>query len=541
MSYTDHWRKRNTITPQSEVILGREADMTQNRAGGFSFLVDCWTRLDRFLILGSDKNTFYASARELTRSNAVAVEECLKIDAARTVARIAEVSDLALAPKVEPALFALAIAASSENVQTRKLALRDLPKVCRIPTHLFKWLEMLKALRGWSRGLRTAVANWYLDRDPGELEHAMIKYQSREGWRHRDVLRMAHPRPDKDDARRRALFDWACDRPGDVVKLPMVSRMLFLHASPSVPAALDAISNGNLPREALPTELLNSPEVWRLLQETMPPKALLRNLGKMSSVGVLGDASLATQKVCQRLTDVTAIRKARLHPVDFLIALRQYGKGRGDKGKLEWHPSQMIMAALEEAFKVSFHAIEPTNKRILLALDVSGSMSGGDAGAGLTPREAASVIALTIANIEPVHHFVGFTADGGSSWRGSGTPACTPLMIHKGESLDAVTRYTASLPFGGTDCALPFLYAKERRMDFDAVITITDNETWAGSVHPMEALRDYRKHTGINTKFIAMAMTATEYSIADAADSGCLNVVGFDASVPKLIQEFLLS
>lgn len=57
-------------TPQSEPLLGREAEMVKNSAGGFTFAVDRWSQLDRFLILGCAGGTYYATERELTRENA---------------------------------------------------------------------------------------------------------------------------------------------------------------------------------------------------------------------------------------------------------------------------------------------------------------------------------------------------------------------------------------------------------------------------------------------------------------------------------------
>ena len=47
----------------------------------------------------------------------------------------------------------------------------------------------------------------------------------------------------------------------------------------------------------------------------------------------------------------------------------------------------------------------------------------------------------------------------------------------------------SDLPFGGTDCALPMLYATRKRLPVDAFVVMTDNETWAGNIHPVEALR----------------------------------------------------
>ena len=58
-----------------------------NSAGGFAWSVDDWTRLRRFLILGSEGGSYYASELELTRKNAQAVERCLA-EAETSIARL---------------------------------------------------------------------------------------------------------------------------------------------------------------------------------------------------------------------------------------------------------------------------------------------------------------------------------------------------------------------------------------------------------------------------------------------------------------------
>ena len=86
-------------TPQSEPIAGTVA----NSAGGYAFPADDWTRLDRFLILGTEGGSYYAGARKLTVENAEAVMRCIAADGARTVARIAEMIEQGRAPKPAPA------------------------------------------------------------------------------------------------------------------------------------------------------------------------------------------------------------------------------------------------------------------------------------------------------------------------------------------------------------------------------------------------------------------------------------------------------
>ena len=83
------------------------------------------------------------------------------------------------------------------------------------------------------------------------------------------------------------------------------------------------------------------------------------------------------------------------------------------------------------------------------------------------------------------------------------------------------------------------LYALEQGIEVDAFFVYTDNETWAGAVHPVKALQRYRQQTGIPAKLVVVGMTASGFSIADPDDSGMLDVVGFDAGVPAVMADFI--
>jgi len=56
------------VTPQSLPIPG--SDQVPNSAGGYAWKVDDWTRLHRFLVLGSEGGSYYAIERALTAENA---------------------------------------------------------------------------------------------------------------------------------------------------------------------------------------------------------------------------------------------------------------------------------------------------------------------------------------------------------------------------------------------------------------------------------------------------------------------------------------
>ena len=115
----------------------------------------------------------------------------------------------------------------------------------------------------------------------------------------------------------------------------------------------------------------------------------------------------------------------------------------------------------------------------------------------------------------------------------------TELAVSPRQRLDDVVRLTSALPFGGTDCALPMTEALRRRWAVDAFVVYTDSETWAGPIHPAQALREYRARTGIAAKLVVVAMASNGFTIADPDDAGMLDVVGFDTATPQVIADFV--
>lgn len=175
-------------TPQSEPADPRQV---VNSAGGYTFELDDAARLRRFLTLGVDGGTYYASDRALAIENAAVLTRMAADDPEGLVATIVDVSVRGAAPKQNPALFALAYAASVPEAAPAALA--ALPQVARTGAHLFLFAGYVEQFRGWGRGLRRAVAGWYTSKDADQLAYQVVKYRQREGWSHRDVLRLAHP------------------------------------------------------------------------------------------------------------------------------------------------------------------------------------------------------------------------------------------------------------------------------------------------------------------------------------------------------------
>lgn len=254
--------------PQTRPLKGQ----VKNSAGGYAWSVDDLTRLRRFLCLGSEGGTYYASEQKLGRENAVAILRLLSGGrGSEVVKEIVEFSVEGRAAKQDPTIFALALCARDQDAETKRLAYESLNRVCRIPTHLFMFVSFCESLSsgtGWGRAHRRAIQNWYLEKSPQALAQLVTKYQQREGWSHLDLLRLSHPKTE--DPAHACVLKYVVKGldecwPVFVDQGPVVEDLMqYLQAVDSVKVAVTEgevvrhIKQYKLVREHIPTKYLNS-------------------------------------------------------------------------------------------------------------------------------------------------------------------------------------------------------------------------------------------------------------------------------------------
>ena len=534
-----------TNTVQTEPIPGKT--MILNNAGGYSFEISVWQQLERFLILGSESGNYYVNKLDMTLDNAKNVSACIALNGKQTVDTIINISQAGRAAKNEPALFALAMCASANDLSTRTYALQNLSKVARIGTHLFAFIEYVNSLRGWSRSFRTAVSNWYTESDADRLQLQLTKYQARNGWSHRDVLRLAHPHPGTEA--QRLAFLWSVDMLNKYKDksskhfnmelytktladlhqvLPLIGAYEDMKTETDEKKILSLIREHQMPLELVPTEK-RTKAVYNEVLPNLGITALIRQLATLTKEGILEEiGSDNTRYVIQQLHDGDLLKKGRVHPIQLLLALATYKAGKSFRGSATWKPIDRITGALEDAFYLSFGNVKPTNKCIMYGLDVSGSMSYTNVVGSeqLTACEVTAAMSMVLARVEPEHMIMGFSHE------------FRNLGITPNDSLSEVQRKVVLQNFGGTDCSLPMIYALKKNLPIDAFVVYTDNETWAGPTHPIQALITYQQKMGIPAKLISVATSATNITIAKESPF-TMNVVGFDAAAPHIINDFI--
>ncbi|XP_064602810.1 RNA-binding protein RO60-like [Liolophura sinensis] len=538
-----------SVSDKSTISQGQpiSVDQVMNNAGGYGWTVTPMGRVRRFLCLGSEGGTYYVKEKTLTQENAACIERLIADGKGKEVVNeIRTFSVEGRTAKQSPILFALALCARSKDLPTQKTAYEVLNDVCRIPTHLFEFIEYCELLScgtGWGRAHRRAVCKWYnqFQSNPMKLAMHVTKYRNRKDWTHLDVLRLAHIKPA--DAQIGAVTRYVVkgltaskefyvtdDCEESIKKVfEFISAVEAAKSSTEEKDVVELISKHDLVREHVPTKLLNSVAVWECLLNKMPMTALIRNLGKMTAINLITPGSPAESLVVQKLSNEVSLKHARIHPFSVMVGLKTYSKGSGEKGRLKWTPSEKVVKALDAAFYKAFKYVEPTDKRYCLAVDVSGSMSCPVMGTpSISAADAATAMMMCTVKTERLCDVVAFSDN------------LTPVHVNPNHTLRQVLTMTQKIPMGATDCALPMTWAQEKKGKYDVFIVYTDCETWCGTIHPAEALRRYRQSSGIwDAKLIVCGMASTAFTIADPNDPGMLDIVGFDSAAPEVMKNFI--
>lgn len=523
-------RKGYSKTPQTQKA---EASQVKNDAGGYVFKVDELDQVKRFIILGAPTG-FYRSGEAFARENYEVIKKVIdtSVEAHKAVVdTIVEISTEGRAPKQQPGLFALAVASSYGTTEGKQYALSKLSEVARTGTTFFEFIQYVTQFRGWGSALKKAVASWYENKSTDRLATQVVKYKNRANLNHRNVFRLSHPAGVDT-----TLGNYVLGKEFSLSEAPQVIQSeVRMREAKNLQEVLAILTEGNLTWESVPTEYLNEVKVWETLldQGKVPMGALIRQLSRLTKIGVISPLGKYTRLIADRFLDAEEIQRSRLHPINILVAQKAYNLGHSTRNnpygygvQREWTANPTISEALSTAFKLAFKNVEPANKRTLVALDVSGSMGVRIDDSGLTACEAGSAVALVMANTEPETHIVGFARQ------------IRDLGIKKSDSPAEAARKAIDNNFGSTDAAAAIQYAIKNNIPAETFVIITDNDTYAGNQHVHEALLEYRRKSGIDAKLVVLATTASNYSVGDPTDLGTLNLASWDSSIPKLITEF---
>ncbi len=524
MNYKFYTRKG---TPQTQPIPGREAEMIQGRSKGWMFDAGIWKMLRRCLLIGTAQSTYYAGKQELTEDFVTVVREAIAKNPQRVAEEILYASDGRAINNSAP-ILALVLLSMGEVPFAKKAFGEIFTAVVRTGSHFYEWLNYTKSMRGFGKVVREAGKNWFLREDVKGLAYQLLKYQQRYDFSHRDAMRLFHVKPPTQDHQQ--LFEWVVKGweilPAEIPSVALAQIWWYEWLKRNPDNTPEAIAQGHLTHEmAAPVGKMDK-SAWQLLFNEMPIGALLRNLGSLTELGVLGsDERDNLQRVEAVLNNKEHLRKGRIHPIDVLKALKTYQSGgRLGRSKKTWNPVDRIVDILEKAVELSFDVVQPTGKVFMHAVDVSGSMGSLIADMGLSCCEVATTMALVTAKAEKNYMIRGFAND------------FRDLGITAKDSFSSAVRKASNQNFGGTDASVAYDWMIKNKFKADVVCFWTDSESWSGSRHPSQALAEYRQKVNPNVKAVYITLAPYQITLVDPQDPLSWDLGGFDPGIPRIIR-----
>jgi 60 kDa SS-A/Ro ribonucleoprotein len=527
MTY-NFFTNKQTQTPQTQPIPGREAEMIQARSGAYTFDAGIWKMLRRCLLIGSSQNAYYATKHELTDDFVNTVKQAVIEDPARTAQEIVYASDGKAINNSAP-ILALVLLSMGETPAAKTAFLEIFLQVVRTGSHFYEWLNYTKSLRGMGKIIRTAGQSWLAKEDAKAVAYQLLKYQQRNGFTHRDALRLFHVQPPTKD--HELLYHWAVkgwdELPTEIPSIPLAQIWWYEWLKRNPERTHEAIAQGRLTHEmAAPVGKMDV-RAWQLLFEEMPIGAMLRNLGSLTDLGVIrADETANLDRVESVLNNRDRVRAGRIHPIDVLKALKTYQSGgKIGKSSKTWIPVPRIIDILEKMVELAFDSIEPTGKVFMHAVDVSGSMSGMQLpSVGLTCCEIATAMALASAKAETNYMIRGFSTE------------FIDLDITKRDTFTSALRKAKNQNFGGTDASVAYDWMLKNNFKADVICFWTDSESWAGNRHPSQALAEYRRKVNPHVRAIYITLQSAQITLVDPQDPLSWDLGGFDPTMPRVIQ-----
>ncbi|MEO7689887.1 MAG: TROVE domain-containing protein [Sphingomonas sp.] len=329
-----------------------------------------------------------------------------------------------------------------------------------------------------------------------------------------DIVRMVHPSPR--DETRRAFYGWLIGKPYDVAALPVeIAAFEGWKHKPS----------GVLP--SVPFQWLTAfpltAEQWGELAGTMGWQALRMNLNTLARNGAFAVDGV-TAAVAARLSDVEALKKARVLPYQLMVALDSAGESVPLK----------VQAALEDALEASVSNVPMVSGSVVVCPDVSGSMASPATGyrKGATSKvscnQVAALVAAAMLRTNRQARVLPFEQ------------RVVKVKLDPFARLVVNTAKLATVGGGGTSVSAPLAQLNAERATVDLVVIVSDNESWvdarAGATATMREW-DSIKRRNPRAKLVCVDIQPHGTTQASGRPE-ILNVGGFSDAVFDTIARF---
>lgn len=508
-----------------------DAATATNYAGAPTFVRSAEERLVQALTTGTFEPTFYADANTLAQEAVTLCREFAERDPhflAQAIVYARTQGLLRLAP-----IVALITLSASPNPDAKEMFRRIFPRVIHTPGDLQDALALCRAkggssLRGMGKSVQHAAQRWLAQMS----EYHAIKYGAQsQQMSLRDIYRLTRPRLAGQPG---AIARWIVKGEVDAEATPQIAGYEAFKAAAaevrrtepeSVRQTIDAegralelVSAHRLPWEVVAGQMEGSRAAWTAMLYQMPYFALLRNLNNLIKHGVTADDE-ALSYITRTLADPQRVASSKLLPFRFLSAAKALESGPGRSA---------IETALNAALEASFVNMPELGSRVLIANDISGSMTNKPSPrSDMTMAEIAGIFAAAAFKKAEAGTIVSFDTQ------------AYPRALDKHLPLMQIARSISGYG-GGTSLSAPLLWAfgNPERV-FDVAIFLTDSESWYDHLTSgrgsADLVREYKKRVNPNLVCFFVQLVPYQHAVAPQSEPGMFYLYGWNASLLSFI------
>lgn len=488
---------------------------TTNYAGGSAYKHSAKHTLAQIACTGTFNGTFYADSEENLRLAEQAVAELH--DQPEFIAKVAVYAREFGFMKDMPS-YIVAKLADVDKVLFRKAFRKvvDNGKMLRNVVQIARSGRLSKKYNLSAGTYRHALRDWFNDRSPYALFKAAVGNDPELG----DIIKMCRPKPNTPS--KAALYRYLIGKDVELEALPEPVRSYELYKRGLVTDKLPEVDFRFLTNLTLTTE--NWKEIARNAGWTMTRM----NLETFRRHGVLEDKKMV-QLIADRLRNPDEIKKARAFPYQLFMAYQQTCSNMPHE----------INEALQDAADTAIGNVPVFGGTLKVAIDVSGSMTWGS----ITGNRGSAT-----SKMRPVDVAALF---GAAMLRGNKSAEIMPFSnrlypdfkLNPRDSVMTNAQKLCSIPSGGTDCSLVLAEINRRKEHVDAVVYVSDNESWidrgygSRTTGMMSEWVDLKKRCP-NARLVLIDLTVGNNSQV-TQHSDILQVGGFSDMVFNVTDRFL--
>ncbi|MGZ3600291.1 MAG: TROVE domain-containing protein [Ktedonobacterales bacterium] len=501
-------------------LLGKSAydgTLETNYEGAPSFVRGDEEALIRVLMTGTFESTFYSSDVALTKE-AVAIFGDWAARNPRFLAQGIVYARREGLLRLVP-ITALVMLSAAPSEEAKRLFRAIFARVIRTPGDLQDFLTLCRqgTLRGMGKSVQHAAASWLAEMS----QYHAIKYGSEaQQMSLRDCYRLTRPKltGEANAIARYLVKGEVSEDLRQIAGYEAFKRLAREKGHDS--EALTLVQEYRLPWEVV-TAHLRGAAAWEAMLAQMPYMALVRNLNNLIKYGVVSKPEVR-DSIAQTIANPERVADSKMLPFQFYSALKMVA---GDD-----EPALTLRAALETALEHSFVSMPHLGQRVLVANDISGSMSAKpSARSEMTMAEIAGIFAAAVFKKAEAGTIVSFDT------------AAHPRDVSKSESLADIARKVAQFS-GGTSLSAPLEYAfggNNGRHKYDVAVFITDSESWYDHITHnrgvLDLIREYRARVNPDLLCFFVQLLPYKHAVAPESEPGLYYLYGWSASILPFI------